>query len=374
MKARTLLNGYLFPLSVFMGTIIGVGIFGIPHVALKAGFLLTLIYFIVITAVMIAIALRLANIASATRGKHRIPGYVERYLGRKWKPIALPISALSIVGASLAYLVIGGEFLSQLLPLPNIVCVTIFFAVGSIAILRGITSIKSLELILLFALIAIILWFFGVAAPDIEVRNFTIPPMLAYIGYPFGVILFSLWGASLIPELREMVANTKRLNVVIISGILLSALLYVVYTVAVFGVCGADTLPNSLVGFVERTGGRFMKIGIIFGIITTFTSYIALGLTLKNILRLDAAIPTVPAWLVAVLTPFVLFLLGLKNFIDIVGLTGAVLVGGESILILLTYRTMRKNGKQPFSRLAHYALITFIAMGVLLEFLYFIRT
>jgi amino acid permease len=370
---RKFLKDFLFPLSVFMGTIIGVGIFGLPHVALRAGFLTTFIYFILITLAIVIISLRLGEVVTSTQAKHRIPGYISQFLGKKWKKISLPISSLSLFGASLAYLVIGGEFLSQILSIPYFWSVVIFFLLGSILIFKGIKSISAIELILFLALIIIILLFFFKALPFIELENFTINPTLAFLGYPFGVILFSLWGVSLIPELKEMVPQKEKLKKVIITGVVFSSVLYLIYTVAVLGACGKATPPNSLIGFSQKIGGTIVTIGLIFGLITTFTSYIALGLTLKKIFNLDAKISHLNSWLLAVFVPFVLFILGLKNFIDIIGLTGSLLIGGESILILLLYKKFSFLKKKRFSSFVHYLLLLFIIMGVILEFVYFFK-
>ncbi|GAI30415.1 unnamed protein product, partial [marine sediment metagenome] len=50
-------------LSVFLGTVIGVGIFGLPYVALKAGFFVTVFYFLFMVLIAVSIHFLYAEVA-----------------------------------------------------------------------------------------------------------------------------------------------------------------------------------------------------------------------------------------------------------------------------------------------------------------------
>ena len=102
-------------LSVFVGTIIGVGIFGLPWVASKSGFLILLFYFLILAIVAIVVHLMLGDVIVKTPGKHRFPGYVKKYLGPRWGRVALIGICFGLFGAQLAYLLVGGGFLFNLL-------------------------------------------------------------------------------------------------------------------------------------------------------------------------------------------------------------------------------------------------------------------
>ena len=52
----------------------------------------------------------------------------------------------------------------------------------------------------------------------------------SHIAFPYGVVLFALWGANIVPELKEIVkGNVRLLRNVIISGILISAFSYLIF-------------------------------------------------------------------------------------------------------------------------------------------------
>ena len=98
--------------AVFVGTIIGVEIFGLPYIASKAGFGIMIVYFFVLTILVIVIHLLLAEVSRNTDKIARIPGYAEEYLGKGWGKFSLIVSSSGLIGALLAYIILGGKFLT----------------------------------------------------------------------------------------------------------------------------------------------------------------------------------------------------------------------------------------------------------------------
>jgi len=99
---------FVYALATFVGTVIGVGLFGLPYVALKVGFAVVLFYFIFIGIVTALVLLIYGEIILRTEGVHRLPGYAEKYLGIWGKRVAFLSIVLTLVGALLAYLIVGG--------------------------------------------------------------------------------------------------------------------------------------------------------------------------------------------------------------------------------------------------------------------------
>ena len=71
---------FIKALSVFVGTIIGVGIFGLPYVASKAGFFVILFYFLAMSIIAIVIHLLFSKVALGTETLYRLPGFVGEYM------------------------------------------------------------------------------------------------------------------------------------------------------------------------------------------------------------------------------------------------------------------------------------------------------
>lgn len=367
---------FLKALAVFTGTIIGVGIFGLPYVASKAGFLPVVFYFFFLSGLAIIIHLLLARVALGTERIHRQPGYAGEYLGENWKKISFVIFSFGLTGALLAYLIVGGEFLTFLLaPLfgGDVVLYTLlFFCAGTYLILRGIKSISQIELSLLLVFFVILVVFFMKAIHLINIEYFKTIDW-KFLTFPYGVILFSLWGTAMVPEIKEMLnGREKALQKVIIGGILIAAIVYLFFTFTILGVSGSQTTKEAMSGFVKVLGDNVVGLGFIFGIITCFTSFITLGLTLKKVFWYDFNMPKHLSWFIACFLPLFLFLAGLREFIDVIGLTGAFALGGDAILTVFIYREFLK--KKGFGRMNPliYSLPVFFILGIIFEVFYFV--
>lgn len=368
---------FLKALAVFSGTIIGVGIFGLPYVAMKTGFLVVILYFIAIAILAIVVHCLFGEVARDTHRIGRIPGYAEEYLGPRAKKIAFIFSALGLIGALLAYLILGSEFLylflGQYLGGLPIFYLLVYFLAGAFLIYRGIRNIAQFEFIMLIVFIALLLLFFYRGLPFIRFENFTtFNPHL--ITFPYGVVLFSLWGIALVPEIKEMVErDRKKLRKVISFGIIIAALCYLLFIFTILGTSGSNTSKNAISGFAQTIGNRIVMIGYIFGLITTFTSFITLGLTLKKIFWYDFKIPEKISWAIACFIPLILYFCGLKNFIDVIGLTGAVMLGLEAIIVILIYKNFIQKRFQRRPAWWIYFLIILFLIGIIFEFIYFLK-
>ena len=367
---------FLRALSVLTGTIIGVGMFGLPYVTARAGFLIVVFYFFFITAIVVITHLMYGKIALGTTALCRLPGYAEEYLGSNWKKISFFATGLGITGALLAYLIVGGEFLrlffSPYFGGNTLIYTLLFFAAGVFLIFLGIKSVSQIELALLFVFFAILIIFFVQAAPLISFNRLTTVDF-KFFTLPYGVILFALWGSDLIPEIKEMLSNNQNLlRKTIITGILLTALTYLFFILVVFGVSGPDTSKEAISGLALILGSRVVGLGFLFGVIACFTSFIALGLTLKKILWYDFGLSKNLSWLIACFFPLLLFLAGFRQFIDIIGATGAVAIGFEGMLIVFIYRQFLKKKLSRKMNPLFYALPLFLGLGVFFEIFYFV--
>lgn len=367
---------FLKALSIFAGTIIGVGIFGLPYVASKAGFSVVLLYFLFITGIAVTIHLLYGEVSLGTITLHRLPGYAAEYLGPRWKKFTFLAMGLGLLGALLAYLIVGGEFLNSFFSPyfgENILIYTLlFWGLGTFLIFRGIKSISLIELILLLVFFGILAVFFIKASPFINIENFK-GIDLRFFALPYGVILFSLWGSNMVPEVKEILGgDRKTLRRVIIFGILLAALTYLFFIFVIFGASGPFTSKEAISGLVYTLGDNVVKLGFVFGIITCFTSFIALGLTLKKMFWYDFGLNPNLSWFIACFFPFFLFLLGMREFIEIIGLTGAVAVGCMGIVIVFLYRAFLKKKLAQKMNPLFYLLPIFFILGICFEIYYFI--
>lgn len=362
---------FLEALAVFTGTIIGAGIFGLPYIASKAGFGVMVFYFFVLIILTIIIHFLLAEVSRDTQRIARIPGYAEEYLGKGWRNFSLAVSSLGLIGALLAYLILGGKFLafyfSPYFGGQTILYTIVYFILGAFLIYRGTRSIAKTEIIMGLTFILILFFFFSRGLPSIHLENFlTFNPR--YFIFPYGAILFSLWGLALVPEIKEMVErDRKKLRLVISSGIILSGLCYLFFIFVILGVSGPKTSPDAISGFALAIGGQAVRLGFIFGLLTTFTSFITLGLTLKKIFQYDLKLPEKTSWAIACFSPLLLYLSGIKNFIEVISLTGAVMLGLEAVIVIFIYKKFLEKRFQRRAPIWIYPLTGLFLLGIILR-------
>jgi len=367
------MSNFVKALSVFVGTIIGVGIFGLPWVAAKSGFFVLLSYFLLIGAVALVIHLIVGDIIIGTKEKHRFPGYVYKYLGKRWGRISLVSMCFGLFGAQLAYLIIGGTFLQGLMPVLGsniLIYVLIFFAFASFLIYRGTKGIAWAEFVIVGLFFALLLFFSVWAVPQVDVSNlFKVD--FNYLILPYGIVVFALWGSAILPEVKEILkGNRKQLRKVIFSGLLIAAITYLLFAGLVAGISGSLTSEDAFAGLVDKLGTGIVRLGYIFGLVTCFSSFIALGLTLKKIFHLDMRLPKFVSWSIAAFLPLILFLLGLRQFIQIISFTGALAVGLEGFIVILLYRTFLRKKHSRKMNPAYFLLSLFFVFGVIAQIFY----
>ena len=147
---------------LLIGTIVGVGMFGIPFVFVQAGFLTGVFVLIGLAAAATLVHLAYAEIVLATPALHRLPGYVRYYLGPGLGRLSTASYLFGLSGALLAYVVLGGAFVGELLrwflpSLPAVAGPVIFYLFGVAVIARGIRFESITDAILTLALVAAII-------------------------------------------------------------------------------------------------------------------------------------------------------------------------------------------------------------------------
>jgi len=365
------MKNFIFPIATLSGTIIGVGLFSLPYITLQVSFWVMLGYFLVLGTLVILVHSFFGELALKTPDLKRLPGFAKIYLGNLGEKIAFLSSILGIFGAILAYLIVGGEFLTELFsPIfggNNLFYTLLYFFFGAFLIFFGIKAIAKVEFwgLILFFLILIVIFFRGFS--QIKLVNLFPSPGFSQLFLPYGAILFSLWGAALIPEVEEMLGKKKQLLKKIIPiAILIPIFVYLFFIYLILGITGPQTTESALTGLRDFLGKELVSLALFFGVLTTFTSFIALGLTLKKVFWYDLKINKNIAWLITCFLPLILFLIGIKQFIPVIAFVGAVMLGIDGILILLMYQKIN-----PRKKIIIYPLMLIFLAGIIYSMVYF---
>jgi len=337
--------------AVLAGTMVGVGIFGIPFVFAKAGFWVATLHLFVLAAVTALFNLLFAELVLRTGGIHQLPGYAGAWLGPWAKRVVMFCNVFGIYGALIAYLAVVGQFLHNILA----EVVTIdpqLYAVG-FAILISLFWVGRIKTIAVveFSMVAILAIVMGViiatGTPHMQFVNLAgWTPEFWFL--PYGVLLFGLAGLTSVPIMRELLTGKEHiLRPAILWAVGIISALYWVFALVVVGVSGETTSPEALSGLFEFLGAPIVLLGSLLGVLTIATSYLMLGTALFDIFNTDYKLRPSLAWLASLIPPVALYWFGLRDFISMIGIVGALAIGVESTIFIAAFlRARSSKGKR----------------------------
>lgn len=336
---------FLRAIGMMIGSVIGVGIFGVPFAFSQSGYVIGLVELLLLAILVTILQFMLAELSIQTEGNHRLVGLVGKYLGQKAKWFAMIAVAGGVWGGILAYMIVGGKFLQLLLqpivPGQSFVFTYAIVIVAGYLIFRGLKFASRLEvgvvLTLIFLFIAIILQ----CIPLVHFQNLSsINWSKAFL--PYGVTLFALTSIGIVPEIREVLGKKARsqLGTSIIFGMMVVVILYTLFSFAVVGVTGAKTTQMALDGLIPLFGESFRFVTLLLGTITITSIFMLLGIGLMNTFRFDFGCSKIKAWFLVMVVPVVLFVSGVREFISVIGFMGVLFGGGIGIFIVRTYMKM----------------------------------
>jgi len=363
-------KNFVFALAVLIGTTVGAGIFGIPYVVSRSGFAPGFFYFLILGTAILLLHLFFGEIVLRTKEKHRLIGYAQKYLGDKQKLLVAVSTILGITGSLLAYLIISGDFLKIIFSfwhLPSFYFSLIFWAILSFFIFRGIKLIAPAELLMNVFFFCIIFIIFSFAFPKINLQNFTLFNP-GHIFLPYGVILFALAGWVAIPEIREILKNHqegKDYKRVIIYSAIIATVLYFFFALVIVGVSGENTSPEALQGLVPFLGEKIIILGALFGVFSIAASFLILGNYLKNALIYDYNCSQNLAVFISCGLPLILFLIGFRQFIEVIGFVGTLIGVIEGIIIILIFKKAKTLGdREPEYNLKVPSILLYLLIAI----------
>ncbi len=359
-------------LAILIGTIIGAGILGIPSVAAKSGLIVGIGYIILLGLIILLVNLYLGEVILRTKEKRHLPGYAKKYLGKNGRflmnfavifAVYSAIVAYSLgVGESFSFLFFGNSSYSILIGLA-------FALIMSFLIWRGLKALRKYEKLgvgIILGLLVLIVIFF---ANKISISNLSgFNPNFLFL--PFGVVLFAFLSFTALPEVSFTLGkNKKSMKKVLIWGFLVSIIFYILFAFIIVGFKGSETPEIATLAF-----GPFF---VILGILTMFTSYLALGNALQDHFKFDSRYKKKKAWFLTAIIPTLIYLFiklfTFFSFTKILSIGGVVSGGliGALILLMIIKAKIKGNRKPeysiPVNRFIVGFLILIFLLGVLRE-------
>ncbi len=365
-----------YAVALLVASTVGIGFFGIPQTFAEAGTGVGVLFLLFLTGFVLIINLMYGEIILRTHTRHQLVGYVRRYLG-PWAQRVNTINFwIAVYGSYIALLIINGQFLADILGYWGIVIAPVwlslvYLGILAVFVIRGLRSVSHLDFFIMLAVFVFVVGIVYLGAPVLKREYFEFFTYKAWF-LPFGVLLFSLNGIQGIPLVREsLVGHEHRYRKAIIAGTLIPAFLYLVFAVVVVGVSGPDTSPHAISGLAIRLGGTVTLLGSMIGFFTSSTIFVSIASAFRNSLREDFHLRRPYHFFLLLIPPVVLFILGVRDFIGIIGLVGGVAVSIDMILLLLVYARASVQGDRVPEYSLHvphsilYAMIAIFCAGAL---------
>lgn len=346
------MSSFFLGISVLFGTIVGAGMFALPYVFARSGIVVSAAWLGAIGGVMALLHVCYGEVCLRTEGRHRLVGYAAMYLGRWGKALATLSAFVGTVGALLAYTILGGIFgralFGSVLPWPVQTFAILFWFFCSLLVLQRGRSIAKAEFVMNSVLLAGMLLLVSLALPKINLG--LLPAVDArFLFLPYGIFLFALSGGSAIPELVDLLktpSEKRSLKSIVIACFLLVTALYLLFSLAVAGASGSATSPDAIAGLGHVLGEGAVALGSFIGLLAVATSFVVLGEYLKHTFAYDYGMRPAVSFACAMGVPLLLFLLGMQEFISVIGVTGTVMGVAEGILILILFQRARTIGRR----------------------------
>lgn len=351
-----------------VGTVVGVGFFGLPYVFAQGGYLLVLAELVFLAAVQLVFLHAYADLVLAKKGHARFLHVIGDAFGPLGRAMAFVTFFGTLWGAMVAYLLAGGDFLSYILKawIPgveshflSIVLSGLFF----LGLLGGSFVVPRVQryLVPFFFCALFVLSLFSLS--HITPMYLTGVTWTHWVS-PLGVILFALGAVPAVPEMHDALqGNGKRLRKAIFWGMLLIAAVYALFAAVVVGITGGGT-PQQAIAAFAGVAPWMVLLGSVLGLTTITTAYVNVGSALIHTLLYDVRLRFFPSLALVGGVPLFLVIFGVSNMIGVLQYTGGVLGSLLGILVLLAYEKARRGRQLPAHTRALAPLLIFSVFAV----------
>lgn len=333
-----------------IGTMIGVGILGLPYAVAQVGIAVGMIELALVALVSYLVLRLYGDLVMLRGGKARFIQVIGRELGHLGTGIAAIAYIGAAFGALLAYIIFGGQFLRVLtfsfVPMTITTASVVFFIIGSFFTIGGTLFVARAQKFLIPLFIGLVALLMTVAVPHMTAAHF-FAVTSGDFSIPLGMMLFAFHGMSALPEMRDILGRRSSLLPKSIGrATVVVALVYAVFSIGILGVTGAATTENAILG-LSTIGKSLVLLASGIALLTTFNAYTNVATQLTNTFLYDLRMRFVAAWFLTATVPFVLFLAGAQHISSVLSVTGGVLGSLTAIMMLIAYERARVSADLP---------------------------
>ena len=307
-------------LAILIGTQVGAGVLGLPYAASKVGLIPALGILTGAMLLMLFTALIVLKLSVEMRGA-QMSTIAQKTLGRigGWT-MYLSIVLMSF-GALLAYLAGMGSVFASLFGINETFGAVIFWILASLVIYMGLAASGKTELIMSYLMLMLFIGIAIMLLPHAKLDNGLYIEAGGFFSMA-GVAIFSLGCHTVIPDVYKGIGDYDKAKKVVIAAFLTPALTYAIFMSVFLLVFGTDTPEIATQGLETIYGKVGNIIGNAIPLIAITTSYIGVGLAQQSNSREFLRLKKPAAWALTAVPPIIVYLLGVKNFADVLAFVG----------------------------------------------------
>ena len=307
-------------LAILIGTQVGAGVLGLPYAASKVGLIPGFGILIGVMLLMLFTALIVLKLSAEMRGA-QMSTIAQRTLGKAggWT-MYLSIVLMSF-GALLAYVAGMGSVFASLFGFNETIGGFIFWILTSLVIYLGLGASGKTELIMSYVMLILFIGIAGMLLPHAKLENGLYVEVGGMLSMS-GVAIFSLGCHTIIPDVYKGIGDYDKAKKVVIGAFLIPTLIYTVFMIVFLLVFGRATPQIATQGLEAIYDGIGNIIGNAIPLIAITTSYIGVGLAQQSNTREFLRLKKPVAWALTTVPPIMIYLLGIKNFADVLAFAG----------------------------------------------------
>lgn len=367
-------NRFILPASLLAGTIIGAGVFSLPYVYKMTGALLSGVYALFFCFIAILIYYMYIDLLRAYPGE-RYVGLMKMHFGPAGYIFGFIIDIAQFFLSLTIYVTLSASFLSLVIPgYPHGAYIVFFWLCGSVIIFLKNRREAIAEFVAMSGIavvIFIIVWIGFANFPGETVP--LVPQALSYALLPFGALLFSFSGRSVIPDVVLFMRNKPlaALRKAVVGGVLVPLVLYVLFVAGIMRI-NPEVSSDSVSGLLGNISPTVLSVIGVLGILTLLSSYLALGENIRKTLMHDMHVSRLSAGAAVVAIPIVLYAMGMRNFLIMVSVVGGILAAFDWLCILIMWKksfssdTEKKDGRlfPVFSPVVFWGIVCVLCVGI----------
>jgi len=307
-------------IALIVGTLVGAGVLSLPYAASKVGLIPAMGILFGVMLLMIFTALIVLKL-SAEMGGAQMSTIAQNTLGKAGGWIMFLSIMLMGFGAFLAYISGVGSIFTVLFGINEIFGAVLFWMLASFVIYKGLEASGKTELIMSMVLLAVFIGVTCMLIPHARLEN-ALYSDLGGIFSIIGVVIFAFGAHTIIPDVYRGIGSYEKTKKVVILAFLIPAAIYAVFMVAFLMTFGKDTPEIATQGLESIYNGMGKIVGNALPLIAITTSFIGLGLAQQSNSKEFLRLKKPAAWALTVGPPMIIYLLGVRNFADVLSFAG----------------------------------------------------